>query len=385
MEAQFVDSQPRYTVLSQGAPQYVMTVKMSTELLEHLTHLQEKGFPEATIVFGEAENKICSEGKVFPFSCSNEVKPHECYRQEGSNFIKVGPVKKKIIFAQQLRTQDRDRIKSSTLLHEEKRKANKTQQLSTATAGQKRKRVTSTTLATTKSKRSRPQTLSFASGERKTTTPQPLSSASSLSRPKTSAQSSSFEQLNGLSKTEAAATTTTITTTTQPAQPVDVTPLSSTRRTEEAASSSNLEVESKKKDGDSATTEGKKQEQKVAQADEKSEDDEELLRRWRQYKDKKACFDEKYPRYQVLRAKLAENRKEFQRLGKLWEETQDLHKKKQISQQIESLYHKRHKVVQQQRAEYKALVQELKQIKNFVNDIFLQNRTISPLSASSSS
>jgi hypothetical protein len=102
-------------------PKYVMTVKLSTELFEQLSNNNHKN---ACITFGD-DNKLTVDGKVYLFRANPEDKPHDCYCQEGDSFTEIGIVKRKIFFNQDLRQEDRKRIKSSASQAETERKKHK--------------------------------------------------------------------------------------------------------------------------------------------------------------------------------------------------------------------------------------------------------------------
>lgn len=125
----FVETLPIYTIMPNPVPQYVVGIKLSSELLEHL---QSKGTTgHMTISFGQNGANIISLGNE-QFSFRAPPEEHgvtDCYRQlddeDGGTFTKVGLVKRKIFVTQKLREEDRKRVKTATETHEKERKSHK--------------------------------------------------------------------------------------------------------------------------------------------------------------------------------------------------------------------------------------------------------------------
>lgn len=122
----FVDALPIYTIMPNASPQYVVGIKLSSELLQHL---QSKGTAGMTISFG-SQNIISVGNEQFSFRAPPEEHGvTDCYHQvdegEEGTFTKVGVVKRKIFVTQKLREEDRKRVKTATETHEKERLSHK--------------------------------------------------------------------------------------------------------------------------------------------------------------------------------------------------------------------------------------------------------------------
>jgi hypothetical protein len=122
----FVDTLPIYTIMPNASPQYVVGIKLSSELLQHL---QSKGTAGMTISFG-SQNIISVGNEQFSFRAPPEEHGvTDCYHQvdegEEGTFTKVGVVKRKIFVTQKLREEDRKRVKTATETHEKERLSHK--------------------------------------------------------------------------------------------------------------------------------------------------------------------------------------------------------------------------------------------------------------------
>jgi hypothetical protein len=77
------------------------------------------------ILMSSLFQKLIIDGKVYVFRTSEEDKPPDCFLQAGDTLTEIGAIRKKVLFSQELRKEDRKRIKSSASQAESERKRHK--------------------------------------------------------------------------------------------------------------------------------------------------------------------------------------------------------------------------------------------------------------------
>jgi len=114
---------------------YVASIRLTKSILDALL-----SGDHATISFGKDKSvKLTVDGDTHSVINDIEVKKHQCFVEDGDTFYGVGDIKDKLRLQQLLTKDMRDKVRTTTILYDQKKKQKKTEEIDILSGGVKRK------------------------------------------------------------------------------------------------------------------------------------------------------------------------------------------------------------------------------------------------------